>query len=217
MTTNVTADEISKAYGLLDQKNKKEGLKSFQELLILAPDNMSVVNGAAIAYQINGKYKEAIKLYDLFLQKTGGTAVALHNMSLCYLKLNKDSTVEPFEERAVQLDSKNAEFLASLGFIKYRLNKLDEARAAFEQFTSIVPDEPDAIVMLGQIAWRLAAKSDFKSNAEKAVYYAEKAYRLKPNKWLARRIVMLSYLFRGNLARAIMTGIGLWPVRPKTP
>lgn len=214
MNNKVTQDEINAAYALISQGRKTDALKAFKSLFARDPKNLNIMNGAGLAFQMNGRHKDALKLFETLLREAGNSPMVLHNIGVSHIELSNLVAAEKAEEQAIQLDNNNYEIMIALATLKIYLRKFDEGKALLSQYIEACPKDGRGYMFMAELVRLQATPQTLYESMKTAVGYAEISYQLNPGRWRGRRLVALCYLHLGKFDKAIMTLVGLWPVRP---
>ena len=114
----------------------------------------------ALSLQRQGRLEEAIELHRSILQRQPEHHGALHSLGMALFFCNKIDEAVGFVEQSLTLCATKAAYHNNYGTILNRLNKLDEARIAFERALALQPDYADALSNLGSVFLQLRRPPD---------------------------------------------------------
>lgn len=119
---------------LMEENLLFEAEKVLSQGLLLNSGNASYYNLYGVALYAQGKYTEAIKLFQQAITSDRFFSSAMANLALCYVQFKEYSAAETYFTQAIQLDPTNSFYLkefgkALLASAKYRdaINRLSEA------------------------------------------------------------------------------------------
>jgi tetratricopeptide (TPR) repeat protein len=120
---------------LMDSEREGEGESILEDVLLKGGGDREARERVADAYfnqgaarERKGKYAEAERLLKRAIDLHGGHASALNYLGYMLLETsNRYSESLGYIERAVALDPENGDYLDSLGWVYFKLNRLDEA------------------------------------------------------------------------------------------
>ncbi len=136
------------------------------------------------AYHEIADYQASTEAYDNALLIKPADGRILNDYSNCLAQRGERlSEANKMIDKALSKDRNNARFLATKGWISYRMQKLDNARGLYEQAIKNGGDHYAHILeQYGDVLYKLDHK-------EKALKYWQSAHELgKGSKWLARKI-----------------------------
>lgn len=117
-----------------------------REFLVRALENaaddrdlvVELVEALAGIYERAGKYRLAVRTYQLGLGRT--ESAALHNgIAYCYAKLGHYGKAVSHSRRAVELEPGNAVYMSDLGYTLLEAGNLDEAKTVLERAAELDP------------------------------------------------------------------------------
>ncbi|HEX2696053.1 MAG TPA: tetratricopeptide repeat protein [Acidobacteriota bacterium] len=143
-----------------------------------------------------GRYEEALKLYQGILAGNAGLAAIQFNAGNCFIHLERyEEAVGAFKE-AVRLKPDFFDAYTNLANAFGKLKKFDEALPLFEQALTIHPESP-ALLSSAGLLYLSSGRSD------KAVEYLEKAAALDPDARHQYYSLGIAYSRQGDLAKAV--------------
>lgn len=104
-----------------------------------------------IIYGQLGLHDEAVKSYQLSLERNSRFFQALYNMGLSYLAQDMPRDAENAYEQALQINNADPEVWANLGAVQELLGKEEKALASYEQAVRLEPGEQEARLRAGHI------------------------------------------------------------------
>jgi tetratricopeptide (TPR) repeat protein len=161
-----------------------EAVQSYHEAIDLTPRRTVYYNSLAIAYELWAeKYREAgdgenaAKYYDL----------ALHQYTLLIQRLDEDNSsalVAGYLLRASVL-YRTAEYFREVESHDVAASKYQAARADFERALELDPENPNVLIGVGWMEYRLAEYKNDVEGMKHALDYFERAAELDPQNALA--------------------------------
>lgn len=180
--TNIIALEPKKieAYQQLASSYAKAGDLAAAKLAIengitTNPNSIELYMLLAEIHQMNNQHKAAIAVYDKVLLQNPGLLVALNN----YISIVADYETDPkvlndAYARAQKLKGAGIpQFMDSLGWISYRVEKFDEAEQQLSEAINKIPDNATFHYHLGKIYLAKNDPTKAKANLEKALSLSE--------------------------------------------
>mgnify|MGYP003883182259 FL=1 len=144
--------------------------------LIANPNSPELYMLLAEIHQLNKQYKAAIAVYDQLLAKNPALLVALNNYVSIVADFEADpKALEQAYARAQKLNNSGiAAFLDTVGWISYRVGKLDEAEQHLKQAILKIPDNATFHYHLGKIYLAKKDQVNAKLSLEKALLISNK-------------------------------------------
>jgi cellulose synthase operon protein C len=144
--------------------------------LVANPDSPELYMLLAEIHQLNKQYKAAIAVYDKLLVKNPALLVALNNYVSIVADFEADpKTLEQAYARAQKLSNSGiAAFLDTVGWISYRVGKLDEAEQHLKQAILKIPENATFHYHLGKIYLAKKDQVNAKLSLEKALLISNK-------------------------------------------
>ncbi len=94
----------------------------------------------ALSLQESSRYKEAADVYQKFLIRDSGNALAWNNLGLCQQKLNKYSVAEESFQKAIKMAPEDAQAYNNLAGLKLQQ---DDFKAAEKLYLDAISKDPD--------------------------------------------------------------------------
>jgi tetratricopeptide (TPR) repeat protein len=160
----------------LAQGQINQGIKKFQAAVQQRPKNIRAGFTLGLLYQLNKQYKDAAQQYERVLQINNNFTPAANN--LAYLYAEHLSTPENLQ-KALQLASQavkdgRPETLDTLGWVQYKLKRLDEAIATLlEAYNKLEENKKNPT-----IAYHLATAFYKKGDKNQAKHWLKTALEL---------------------------------------
>lgn len=176
-------------YGNSMQTLKKydEAIKAFRKALELQPDNESALAGLAVIYEDQKQFVKCDSIYEVGIKRLPESAMLLNNYSYSLAERGKDLQ-KAFElaQKAIQLESNNAAYLDTYGWVLYKMGKYKQATEYIKKSIELHANSAVVIEHLGDVYKAMG-------DNEKALEYYQKAFDLKPdNKKLKEKIDEIS-------------------------
>lgn len=141
---------VAQVYAQLERWN--EAIELLEQLRKQNPDDKNVVFQLGSAYERSGKVGEAEKIFLKLLDEDPNDAQTLNYLG--YMWADKGVNLPRAEEmiaRAVKQEPRNGAFVDSLGWVYYRLGKLDLARKHLADAAELMPWDPTIQEHLGDL------------------------------------------------------------------
>lgn len=144
----------SEAFGLsglilMEENLFFEAEKVLSQGLILNSGNAYYYNLYGVALYIQGKYTEAIKLFQQAISIDKLFASAMANLALCYVQFKEYSAAETYFTQAVQLDPTNSFYLKEFGKALLLSGKYKEAINKFSEAIKYEKDPTNLYYLRG--------------------------------------------------------------------
>lgn len=133
---------ISRSYVL--EKQPEKMVDVYKAGLQAIPDDPVLVTGLASAYEAIGDVDNAVLLYKKILSEREGALLAINNLAMLYADHFDDpTTLEEAEQMVAKLaETKNPAFMDTVGWVKYKVGKYDEAVRFLNEAVLNAPDQP---------------------------------------------------------------------------
>lgn len=156
------------ASDVLAAADAEERLKNFGEAARIASDalprfagNLDLLFRRGSALERSGKLEEAAKDFEELLKARPDDAQTLNYLGYMYADHGIHLVqARKLIERAVELDPQNGAYLDSLGWVRFRLNDLEGAKAVLLRAAERIPSDPTVQEHLGDIQAKLGRKSE---------------------------------------------------------
>ena len=122
-------------YQIKDYENSKIYLKNALEIY---PNSKNTKHNLALIYDATGEWEESDKLYMELISNDSTDAQAYNNYA--YSLVERDENIEfalELAKNAIRLEPKSAAYLDTIGWIYFKLSKLDEALFYVQESISI--------------------------------------------------------------------------------
>jgi len=139
--------------GVVDEKLGKirEAAAFYQGTLDVSPEHLGAHRDLARLYVLSGVPDKALELIKPALEKHPDDSQLLALRAAVRVQQNDLAGAQLDAERAVQLDPKNADAVASLAGIYSRSKAVDKAEALLEQSIIKIPETVDLRLVLAQL------------------------------------------------------------------
>lgn len=109
----------------------------------------------ALKYQEEGKYREAIEIYNEIIDLNPENIIVLNNIGVCYLALgNPDKAIE-FFKRVIKISPKDSDVYFNIGKAFFISDRLKDALKAYKIAEKYRPKDMDIVKNLGIIHLKL--------------------------------------------------------------
>jgi tetratricopeptide (TPR) repeat protein len=151
---------LAEAQLLRDANRHGDAYGVLAEALKVQPDNADLLYDAALTAEHNGRSDLLESHLQHLLSLHPDHAHALNALGYSWAEHNR-RLPEAYEliARAVALQPDDPFITDSLGWVQYRLSRLEEARATLERAYGIKAD-PEIAAHLGEVLWRLGRKDE---------------------------------------------------------
>ncbi|MFN7930955.1 MAG: tetratricopeptide repeat protein [Blastocatellia bacterium] len=124
----------------------------------------------------SGQRGEAEKTLRTVLQREPDNAMALNNLGYFLAERNaRYNEALPLIEKAVSIEPLNGSFLDSLGWVQYKMGRLQEARGHLEKATQYARRNANVFEHLGDVLRDLGRTQEARRNWEVALEYSVEA------------------------------------------
>ena len=142
-------------------KNYAESARMASDALARFPGNLDLVFRKGAALERAGRLEEAATVFEEVLKARPDDAQTLNYLGYMYAEHGVHlAQARKLIERAVELDPQNGAYLDSLGWVRFRQNDLDGAKAALLRAAERMPSDPTVQEHLGDIQAKLGRKSE---------------------------------------------------------
>ena len=148
----------------------KEAEETIRKALAATPNDSELQVQLGSILNQSGRKDEAEKILRGIIQREPDNAAALNNLG--YFLAERGAHYQealPFIEKAVSIEPMNGSFLDSLGWVQYKLGKLQEARGQLEKAASITRRNPVVFEHLGDVLRDLGRIQEARKNWESAL------------------------------------------------
>ncbi|HEB50282.1 MAG TPA: tetratricopeptide repeat protein [Desulfobulbus sp.] len=143
------------------QGRGNQGEKIFARALAAFPDNEELLYQYGLFLDSSGESKRAMKVMQKVIRLQPEHAAALNYVGYTWAdrKVHLDKALE-YIRRAVKLKPENGYIRDSLGWVYFRLGRLQEARQELEKAIRLSPDDPAILDHLGDVYLALGRSGD---------------------------------------------------------
>ena len=148
----------------------KEAEETIRKALAATPNDSELQVQLGSILNQSGRKDEAEKILRGIIQREPDNAAALNNLG--YFLAERGAHYQealPLIEKAVSIEPMNGSFLDSLGWVQYKLGKLQEARGQLEKAASITRRNPVVFEHLGDVLRDLGRLQEARRNWESAL------------------------------------------------
>lgn len=148
----------------------KEAEVTIRKALAANPGDSDLAVQLGSILDRSGQKEEAEKVLRGILQREPDNAAALNNLG--YFLAERGAHYQealPFIEKAVSIEPMNGSFLDSLGWVQYKLGKLQEARGQLEKAVTMTRRNPAVFEHLGDVLRDLGRLQEARRNWESAL------------------------------------------------
>jgi tetratricopeptide (TPR) repeat protein len=154
----------------------KDAEASVRKALALNPDDPSLLIQLAAVLERDGKHAEAEKTMRTILEREPGNATALNNLG--YFLVERGSRYQEalsLIEQAVSIEPINGSFLDSLGWVQYKLGRIEKAREQLERAVTYSRNSATLHEHLGDVLRDLGRVPEARRQWEKALEFSIEA------------------------------------------
>lgn len=156
-------------YTLNQMKNDEEALTYLQKALSIDPNNIQVLSITAMIHESKKEYKISDSLYAHALKLDTTNALILNNFAYSLSERGIDlQTALKMSEKAVTQEPKNASYLDTIGWIYFKLGRLEDAKKNIETASKMEDKNATILDHLGDIYFKLGQKEKAKELWNKA-------------------------------------------------
>jgi len=184
-----------------------------QEIVLVKFDTKDLaINNFEIGDKLfnEGKYHEAIAIFQLIIEDVPDYHEAYYSMALCYIKINELDKAIPYLEKVMELKPDFAPNYLALGQIYSEKGKADEAIKYYSKAAELQPDNPQIYFKMG-IAYSDMQKFD------KAVEVLEKSINLDASNAYSYYHLGFSYRKLKNSEKMIENFEKFLQIKPDAP
>ncbi|HHO47960.1 MAG TPA: tetratricopeptide repeat protein [Desulfobacteraceae bacterium] len=159
---------LAALYKLQDQTDL--GRRTFDRALLAFPENEDLLYEYGIFLDTAGRRDEAISIMEELIRRQPEHGEALNYVGYTWAdkSINLDKALE-YIERAVQLKPDNGYILDSLGWVYYRLGRVQEALEVLQEAVQLSPDDPTIWEHLGDVYLALDREDEALETYRKAI------------------------------------------------
>ncbi len=154
----------------------KEAETTIRKALAANPNDSDLAVQLGSILDRSGQKEEAEKILRSLIQREPDNAAALNNLG--YFLAERGAHYHealPFIEKAVSIEPMNGSFLDSLGWVQYKLGKLQEARGQLEKAATMTRRNPAVFEHLGDVLRDLGRIQEARKNWESALEFSVEA------------------------------------------
>ena len=155
----------------------------YQKSQKIEPNSTSLMHSMAILYDAIKEWNKSDEIYIDLINVDSLDAQALNNYAYSLVERNENlNKALKMAKKAISLEPKNASYLDTIGWIYFKLNKIDKAKEYLESSLEIVKDNSVVLEHLGDVL--------MKDNKQKeAIDYYKRALALdKDNPKLIKKV-----------------------------
>lgn len=142
-------------------KNYAESARMASDALARFPGNLDLLFRKGAALERAGRLEEAARVFEDVLKARPDDAQTLNYLGYMYAEHGIHlAEARKLIERAVELDPQNGAYLDSLGWVRFRQNDLDGAKAVLLRAAERMPTDPTVQEHLGDIQAKLGRRSE---------------------------------------------------------
>lgn len=152
-------------------QNKTEmGQDTFDRAISAFPENNELLYEYGLYLDTAGRRDEAMSVMQEVIKRQPAHGEALNYVGYSWAdkSIHLDKALE-FIQRAVKLKPRNGYIRDSLGWVYYRLGRMEEARKALEEAVELSGDDPAILDHLGDVYLELGFKTDALEAYQKAL------------------------------------------------
>lgn len=166
--------QLNQAFNFHQKRNLREAERLYREILLVKPDNDTVLYLLGLLASQAGQFETAINLLNKAIE-ISPAADYYRDFGDIMFDVGKKQEAGQIYRKALELNPDDAETSFNLALLSQELGNIDEAISCFENVVRINPKDSEAFNSLGVLVYN--HKKDF-INAEKCF---NKAVELKPS------------------------------------
>lgn len=162
------------------QEKEDLGKSTFNRALSAFPDNNELLYEYGLFLDTLGSQEEAISVMQEVIKRQPEHGEALNYVGYSWAdkSIHLDKALE-YIQRAVRLKPDNGFMRDSLGWVYYRMGRIEEARQAIEEALRLAGDDPIILDHLGDVYLELGRKKDALEAYNKAISQFEEDNEVK--------------------------------------
>ncbi|MGI2270801.1 tetratricopeptide repeat protein [Staphylococcus cohnii] len=158
--------------------------KFFQKALTIDPENGAVYYNLANVYYNEGRYKEAVKLYQQSLQYKVDEIDTNYMIGMSFNQLEAFTEALPFLMTAAEKDNRNdVEVQFQYGLVLCHLEMYEQAVSQLKYVLTLDEAHTDALYNLGLATYMLT------EDTESAIEYFERAVSINPEHLMSQHAI----------------------------
>jgi len=157
---------LGRLYQIKGDRDKATDI--FKKLLVVEPGSEEGATALAKLHMEAGNFKEAVSLLEAFVKGRPDSDQALQTLGEAYSELQEYSKAADAYHRASELDPDDIELKKSEAQALFQGDKLDEAVKLYSEIVKEEPEDPVALLRLGQIYHRQMKYDLARQNLQKA-------------------------------------------------
>ncbi|MGW9984953.1 tetratricopeptide repeat protein [Staphylococcus cohnii] len=158
--------------------------KFFQKALTIDPENGAVYYNLANVYYNEGRYKEAVKLYQQALQYKVDEIDTNYMIGMSFNQLEAFTEALPFLMTAAEKDNRNdVEVQFQYGLVLCHLEMYEQAVSQLKYVLTLDEAHTDALYNLGLATYMLT------EDTESAIEYFERAVSINPEHLMSQHAI----------------------------
>lgn len=131
----------------------------YDEILRFQPDVISLLNARSIMLDLNGEVDEALRAMRRTLQLAPTNADTMNTLGYTLTnRTNRHKEAYALVRAALELEPDNPAIIDSMGWVLFKLGKLEEARSYLELAHAQIED-PEIVAHLGEVMWKIGDKA----------------------------------------------------------
>jgi tetratricopeptide (TPR) repeat protein len=165
--------EHEKAYNLMLEKNYKQALKIFDDLIYLFPNEANLLSDRGVIFIHQNKKEAALKDFDqaVFLENTYGYRYASRAYARDFFGDTEAAILD--YEKAIKLDPEDAVSYNNIGLLQEKLGYKQKAQKNFELADEISKEQEENFIKQTPISENNAPKIKEESGIQKKSFFSE--------------------------------------------
>ena len=194
------AAALASVYDVMNEKKKAEDI--YLDSIQIEPKNWELYDVYGKFLMLNGRYDEAVEIYNKVISFVPDHAEAFSNLGINYFYKNELDLAAKFFEKSALLDPNSIAFI-NTGNIYYSLSDFEKAAEMYEQAHKLDPVHYQWMAYVGDAYKFIPEKKHLADIYFRSVIkYAEKEISSNPNVAKSYQYLARAYAYFGDLQRA---------------
>lgn len=135
----------------LEAGNDQLSKKAFLDSIKIDPSYVQSIINLGLIYEEEGKYKDALALYESYLKDQSLNAMVLSRVvNILFVTKQSEKTI-PYLKKLVEMDPDDLNLMVRLGIIYSEMKDYQKAKETFEKILTKVPSSDNTLYSLGAL------------------------------------------------------------------